>query len=127
MPDHAETRLLFPELSEYPRLPSHKPLFDRILADDEGGVWVRDFPAQSFGLFDARLADPGWPRQTWNIFDPDGVWLGELSLPERFDLHAVARGRLFGVARDELDVETVQVFRVVRPAHPEPAVITNFP
>lgn len=103
MPDHAETRLLFPELSEYPWLPSHKPLFD------------------------ARLAGPGWPRQTWNIFDPDGVWLGELSLPERFDLRAVARGRLYGVARDELDVETVQVFRVVRPAHPEPAVITNFP
>lgn len=58
---------------------------------------------------------PGWPRQTWNIFGPDGVWLGELILPDRFDLRAVARGRLYGVARDELDVETVQIFRILRP------------
>ena len=46
------------------------------------------------------------------MFDPAGVWLGDLTLPERFELHTVGRDRLLGVTRDSLDVETVRVLRV---------------
>ena len=35
MPVHPETSYWFPDLGEYPWLPSHKLLFDRILLDDE--------------------------------------------------------------------------------------------
>lgn len=112
MPPDPETRFLFPELDEYPGLPSEKPLFDSLLVDDGGGVWVRHFPENSFGLFDRRLREQERFRQTWTVFDVTGRWLGDLTLPDRFDLRAVARGRLYGVATDALDVETVQVLPI---------------
>ena len=43
-PNEPETRLLFPALDEYPQVPTHKPLFDRILLDDRGAIWARVFP-----------------------------------------------------------------------------------
>ena len=113
MPDHPETRFWFPALDEYPELPSHKPLFDRLLADDRGRVWARVFPARSIGFLDSRLPDEPWPNQVWRVFDPAGVWLGELTLPERFDLQAVVRDRLYGILKDSLGVETVHVFAII--------------
>ena len=112
-PNEPETRLLFPALDEYPEVPTHKPLFDRLLLDDRGGIWARVFPEESFGLFDSRLPGPMIFTETWMVFDPAGVWLGDLTLPDRFELHAVGRDRLLGVARDSLDTETVQVFWIV--------------
>ena len=108
-----ETRLLFPALDEHPEVPTHKPLFDRLLLDDRGGIWARALPEESLGLFDTRLPGPIVFNETWTVFDPTGVWLGDLTLPERFELHAVGSDRLLGVARDAFDTETVQVFRIV--------------
>lgn len=121
MPNHEETRFQFPELGEYPGLPTHKPLFDSILVDDESGVWLRNFPSVSLGLFDGRLPGQTWSNQTWTVFDSTGVWLGELAMPDRFDLRAVARGRVFGIVKDSLDVETVQLFRIRRPSTAPPS------
>ena len=111
-PNEPETRLLFPALDEYPEVPTHKPLFDRLLLDDPGGIWARVFPEESFGLFDSRLRDAPVFTETWTVFDSAGVWLGDLTLPERFELQAVGRDRLLGVSRDSFDTETVQVLRI---------------
>ena len=111
-PDEEETRLLFPALDEYPQVPTHKPLFDRILLDDRGGIWARVFPEESFGLFDSRLQDAPVFTETWTVFDSAGVWLGDLTLPERFELHGMGRDRLLGVSKDSFDTETVQVLRI---------------
>ena len=108
-----ETRLLFPALDEHPEVPAHKPLFDRLLLDDRGGIWARALPEESFGLFDTRLPGPMVFTETWTVFDPAGIWLGDLTLPDRFELHAVGGDRLLGVARDALDTETVLVVRIV--------------
>ncbi|MDT8370079.1 MAG: hypothetical protein RQ745_12800, partial [Longimicrobiales bacterium] len=43
-----------------------------------------------------------------------GRWLGEVEMPERFALHVVAGGRVLGVAKDSLDVETVRAYRILR-------------
>ena len=111
-PNEPETRLLFPALDEYPEVPTHKPLFDRLLLDDPGGIWARVFPEESFGLFDSRLRDAPVFTETWTVFDSAGVWLGYLTLPERFELQDIARDRLLGVSRDSFDTETVQVLRI---------------
>ena len=111
-PDEEETRLLFPALDEYPQVPTHKPLFDRILLDDRGAIWARVFPGESFGLFDSRLQDAPVFTETWTVFDSAGVWLGDLTLPERFELHGMGRDRLLGVSKDSFDTETVQVLRI---------------
>lgn len=118
LPDHPESRFWFPALDEFPEVPSHKPLYDRILVDDQQGLWVRKFPVGSYGLFDLRLPDQTWLNQTWSVFDSTGVRLGDLTLPDRFDLRVVARERLYGVMKDSLDVETVQVFLLGRSSGP---------
>ena len=110
--DHPETRFLFPALDDYPEVPTHKPLFDRLLLDDRGGIWVRQHPQDSFGLFDLRLPEPMFFAETWTVFDSTGVWLGDIALPDRFELHDIGRHRLLGVARDSLDTESVQVLRI---------------
>ena len=110
--DHPEARFLFPALDDYPEVPTHKPLFDRLLLDDQGGIWVRLHPQDSFGLFDLRLPEPMFFTETWTVFDSTGIWLGDVTLPDRFELHDIERDQLLGVARDSLDTETVQVLQI---------------
>lgn len=77
-------------------IPEHHPAFDVLHLDDTGHLWVR----RSLGG-DAR---------TWDVFDPDGRYLGEVgtAVPlDRFTLHAVRGGHVYGVVRDELDVPNV--------------------
>ena len=111
-PDDEETRLLFPALGEYPDIPTHKPFFDELLLDDQGAIWARAFPEESLGLFDSRIRPTPVFTETWTVFDSAGVWLGDLRMPDRFELQAVDRNRLLGVSRDSMDVETVQVLRI---------------
>ena len=112
MPDDPESEFLFPALDEYPHLPTTLPLFDGILMADDGSVWVRRFPENSFGVFDARLHDRETLPQEWIVFDSQGTWLGEFTFPERFDLKAVSGSRLVGVSKDENNTETVHVLRM---------------
>lgn len=88
------------QLSDYPWLPEHKPFFDRLLADDEGNIWVRTPPPP----------DPAPER--WTVLGSDGRWLGAVLMPDGFGLNQVARGRVYGIHRDELGVPTVRAYRL---------------
>ncbi len=88
------------QLSDFPWLPEHKPFFDRLLADDEGNIWVRTPPPP----------DPAPER--WTVFGSEGRWLGAVLMPDGFGLNQVARGRVYGIHRDELGVPTVRVHRL---------------
>ncbi|MDE2677265.1 MAG: 6-bladed beta-propeller [Gemmatimonadota bacterium] len=85
------------QLDDFPWLPEHKPFFDRLLADDEGNIWVRTPPPP----------DPA--RERWTVLGSDGRWLGTVQMPGGFRLSQVARGRVYGIHRDELGVPTVRV------------------
>lgn len=111
----SEARVQFPPLRDYPAIPEDKPLFDKVLVDDEGNIWLRRFRAGSFGLFDLRLRDIQWSYEVWTIFDATGRWMGDLRLPRRYELKAVARERLYGIALGDLDVQTVHVLRLEKP------------
>lgn len=50
----------------------------------------------------------------WDVFDPRGIWSATVVLPARFRLMAVSADALAGVAKDDLDVERVQVWGVRR-------------
>lgn len=90
------------QLSDLPWLPEHKPFFDLLLADDEGNIWVRAFPP----------TDPAPER--WTVLSAAGRWLGVVRMPDGFRLSQVARGRVYGIHRDELGVPTVRVHRLDR-------------
>ena len=89
------------QLSDYPWLPEHKAFFDKLLVDDEENLWVRALPP------------PGAAPQRWTVLSAEGQWLGVVRMPDGFSLSQVARGRVYGVHRDELGVATVRVYRLL--------------
>lgn len=80
------------------------PLFDRLLVESDGLIWIREYRAPWAG---AEL-------QTWRILHPDGRVEGQLELSSGFDLMHVDGRYITGVYRDELDVEYVVTLRTVQ-------------
>lgn len=85
---------LGPVVADLERLiPDHKPLLTRLLADDEGRLWVgRTVPTDEAPLFD--------------VFDDDANYLGSVRLFERMSemvAPVVRNGRAYALVRGELD------------------------
>ncbi len=104
----------FPSLREFPRVPTHKPFFDRFLIDDAGNIWARHFPSTGLGIQDLRPPRDPAPPETWTVLDSTGVWLGPVHLPSAFAAHEVANGRLYGVHTSPLGEQTVRVYQLVQ-------------
>ena len=82
------------------------PAYSRFIADRSGRLWVRT----------ANLADaPGAGQlnttplvpSVWSVFDREGGWLGDLTLPSRFQPYDIGADYVLGVALDEDGVQTV--------------------
>jgi hypothetical protein len=78
------------------QFPPTMPAYGRVLVDSEGNIWVSRYSV-------TRVSGD------WDVFDADGQLLGELQLPPRFTPRQITGSRLIGTARDELEVERVQV------------------
>jgi hypothetical protein len=90
------------ELSEL-TYPETMPAFGApILADRSGNVWVPDF-----------MASGG--SRTWTVFDPEGRRLGIVRTPADLRVFAIGRDWLLGVWQDELDVEYVREYGLIKP------------
>jgi hypothetical protein len=90
------------ELSEL-TYPETMPAFGSpIFADRSGSVWVPDFMARE-GV------------RTWTVFDPEGRRLGIVRTPADLQVFAIGADWLLGVWQDELDVEYVREYGLVRP------------
>lgn len=90
------------------------PVLASILARPDGEVWV-----QRVRSLDAMASDAGRDfdfedlgDRHWDVFDPEGRYLGVLSFPERFTLMKVMGDRVFGVARDGLGVQQIVGMRL---------------
>jgi len=86
-------------------IPARRPAYSGLSVDPAGYVWV-----QEFTLSTAISQQP--PR--WLVFDPSGVWMGVVELPPNFDLYEVGEDYVLGRSRDEMEVETVRLLRLVR-------------
>ena len=78
--------------------PEAKAAFQGLRLDAEGNLWVQEHPAA------------GSDTAPWAVFDREGRWLGHVQLPRDLRVMEIGADYLVGVARDELDVEQVQVF-----------------
>jgi hypothetical protein len=87
------------------RLPAHKPPVRGFFFDDKRHVWVERTVDEDEEL-----------RRVFDVFDPDGRFLGTVHLPFPLWMSApvVRDGRMFAVTRDELDVPYVVRARIVR-------------
>jgi len=90
-----------PILDEMPQ-PNTLPHYSAIKADPEGNLWVRDYHCRTMPSFE------------WTVFDPQGLMLGDVTLPERFDVYEIGRDYVLGRWRDDADVEYVRLHKVNR-------------
>jgi len=84
---------------------SHHPVHGVLLADKAGNLWVERYRSH-------LLADPG--PQEWDIFDAEGRLVGYLATPSGFEITDIGADFVLGFHTDELGVQTVRMYRLVR-------------
>lgn len=106
-----------------PGIPEHKPPFHSLQIDDDGRIWVALYQPGRLRDDAADIPDveeSGFARSRWieplvyDLFEPDGRFLGTLPMPDRFRPHFARGDLVWGVIRDELDVEYVVRYRLMR-------------
>ena len=86
-------------LYEQVTLPETKPAYGRLLADTEGNLWVSAYD------------DEG----TWTVFDAEGRLLGTMEIEGDVRVVEIGGDYLLGVWRDDLDVERVFLYGLLKP------------
>lgn len=84
------------------RVPGHKPAYQRIEVSDDGHLWVRP-----------TLAERG-EGDAWDVFDPDGRYLGRVRTAYSLGRVHFRGGRIYAVRADELGVQYVVRLRIDR-------------
>lgn len=84
------------------QLPDRLPAFGAAMGDAEGNLWIADF-------------DDGIPpAEAWSVLAADGRILARIALPEGFTPYYAGHDWIIGRALDELDVEHVQLYRILK-------------
>ncbi len=79
------------------------PAVASIKIDDLGNIWVEEYD----------WPHTGQPR--WTVFERNGQLLGTLPLPSSFTPYHIGADFILGRWEDELEVEHVRLFRIVKP------------
>lgn len=86
---------------DHSRIPSAKPVFEHLLVDDAGYLWV-------------DVVHDGEGRR-YDVFDAEGRYLGRVSAPDglqTFPWPIIRGDRMYAVVRDSLDVPFVTRLRI---------------
>jgi hypothetical protein len=81
---------------------THVPPHDRLVTDRDGNLWVADYN---------NAIDPAGH---WTVYGSDGGVIARIALPERFIPYDIGSDWIMGRELDELDVEHVRSYRIVR-------------
>jgi len=79
------------------------PPYDDIEIDAAGNFWVREYAWQS-GI-----------ERRWTVFDQEGRMLGDVTTPADFRITQIGEDFMLGVWRDDLDVEHVRMYELIKP------------
>jgi hypothetical protein len=92
-----------PNAADSRRIPALKPVFERLITDDRGFLWV---------LLHTTAADP---RTRFDIFRSDGGFVTTVALPARLNVSGpivIKDERLYGVAFTERGSPRIKVFEL---------------
>lgn len=112
-PDLAVTERAIDELAErtgwetmrtLPRPPTRAAYGD-LVVDAGRNLWVSDF----------RVHGRLWP-EAWEVFDPDGRWLGRIAVPAGLRIFEIGDDWVLGTWHDDLGVEYVHLYGIEKPA-----------
>lgn len=81
------------------------PILNSMLADANDNLWVERYQVPGRGVEGA-----------WDVFDGDGRWLGTVPMPTGLRVVDIGRDYILGVVKDEMEVEQVWIYRLLRPA-----------
>jgi hypothetical protein len=106
--------------TEFEPIPDVKPYFRQIHAGEDGRIWVfRYVAAEKRHDIEPVPERPDRPLLTWrepwtyDVFEPDGTFLGAVVVPETLRPHLFRGEHIWGALTDENDVEQVVRLRVV--------------
>jgi len=90
------------------------PVILQVILEPNGVLWVQRTAdireaAQLPGFDIQQLGSPNW-----DVFDAEGLYLGRITIPGRFQPLRLIDGVLWGIDLDEFDVQSIVGMRVVR-------------
>jgi hypothetical protein len=99
-----------PQLIAAVSFADYYPVFANLLSGPDGSLWVQHIQTAAEmtaagGDFNAQ--DVGSP--TWDVFDADGRLLGTVTFPDRFTPIRFHGNSVYGVWRDDMDVQHIMV------------------
>lgn len=83
-------------------LPDHLPAYSDMRVDPNGAVWV------------ARFGAPGETITVWDVFQEEGRLAASLEIPLSFRPMEIGADYVLGVSTDELGVERVVQYMLIR-------------
>jgi hypothetical protein len=83
-------------------LPEAKAAYGPVHIDLSDNYWIADY------------ALPGHQPTEWSVFSAAGAWLGDVRSPERFRFLEIGEDYVLGVYLDELDVEYVRLYPLLK-------------
>lgn len=87
-------------LSQNLPFPTHFPVYDRLVIDGRGYLWVAPYPR------------PGERADPWMVFDGSGELVGEVSMPDDVVVLDIGVDYVLGLHLDDFDVEYVSLFAI---------------
>ncbi len=100
--------------------PDHYPRFARLVAGSGDRVWVMAYPPLKEPVRHSDVAIARQYRRTedggarWRVMGRDGLVVAEVRTPEGFFLLEVGDDHVLGLHKDELDRESVRLYRLIR-------------
>ena len=118
--------LLTPDNREYMRFGEFYPAFNDIIAGPHGTIWVQhvrtvselsDAERESWKPIYIVQRQPAHLRKLhgapdWDVFDAEGRYLGVVSMPDRFAPKIFRGDKIYGLWRDDLNVDYVVRLRI---------------
>jgi hypothetical protein len=90
--------------------PEHLPAITALRSGPDGTLWVQQMGSVALtDPFAVNASDrTGWlGGPIWHVLDTQGRYLGAVELPARFNLLRITNDALYGVLKDDQDVEHV--------------------
>ncbi len=83
-------------------LPASLPAYSDLRLDRSMKIWI------------AHYGIPGQPTTQWDVFDPSGLWVASVEMPDDFRLTEIGGDYLLGVGTDPMGVERIEMYSLKR-------------
>ena len=92
----------------------HRPAFTKLVVASDGSLWLRELAVLDAGATNLWGPEPNAPPVSWYVLSRDGQWLGQVKMPAQFTVYSIGPDMVYGVFRDEDNVERVRAYRVLK-------------